>query len=74
MAGKRIAVVVPEHWDGATVKEVARGLLQLSSTRLKKAKRLPDGTLVSPPLEDLAPFLPREELERNMFIPLVEEQ
>ena len=28
-------------------------------------KRLPDGTLVSPPLEDLAPFLPREELERR---------
>ena len=36
-------------------------------------KRLEDGTLVSPPLEDLAPFLPREELERNMFIPLMEE-
>ncbi len=36
-------------------------------------KRLPDGTLVSPPLEDLAPFLPREELEQQMFIPLVEE-
>lgn len=36
-------------------------------------KRLEDGTLVSPPLEDLAPFLPREELERNMFIPLIEE-
>lgn len=36
-------------------------------------KRLPDGTLVSPPLEDLAPFLPREELERNMFIPLIAE-
>lgn len=34
-------------------------------------KRLEDGTLVSPPLEDLAPFLPREELERNMFIPLI---
>lgn len=34
-------------------------------------KRLQDGTLVSPPLEDLAPFLPREELERNMFIPLI---
>ena len=31
-------------------------------------KRLADGTLVSPPLEDLAPFLDREELERNMFI------
>lgn len=36
-------------------------------------KRLADGTLVSPPLEDLAPFLPREELERQMFIPLVPE-
>lgn len=36
-------------------------------------KRLPDGTLVSPPLEDLAPFLPRGELERNMFIPLIAE-
>ena len=36
-------------------------------------KRLPDGRLVSPPLEDLAPFLPREELKKNMIIPLVEE-
>jgi len=36
-------------------------------------KRLPDGTLVSPPLEDLAPFLPREELARQMFIPLIDE-
>ena len=36
-------------------------------------KRLPDGTLVSPPLEDLAPFLPREEIEKQMFIPMVEE-
>lgn len=39
-----------------------------SSTR-----RLEDGTLVSPPLEDLAPFLPQEELKRLMFVPLVEE-
>ncbi len=36
-------------------------------------KRLEDGTLVSPPLEDLAPFLPKEELEKIMFIPLIEE-
>ena len=36
-------------------------------------KRLPDGSLVSPPLEDLAPFLDREELKRNMFIPMIEE-
>lgn len=33
------------------------------------AKRLPDGTMVSPPLEDLSPFLPDEEMEKNMLIP-----
>ena len=37
-------------------------------------KRLPDGTLVSPPLEDLAPFLPREELKNLMFVPLIDEE
>ena len=36
-------------------------------------RRLPDGTLVSPPLEDLAPFLPREELRNNMYIPMLED-
>ena len=36
-------------------------------------KKLADGTLVSPPLEDLAPFLPREELEKIMIIPMWEE-
>lgn len=36
-------------------------------------KRLADGSLYSPPLEDLAPFLSKEELEKNMFIPLMEE-
>lgn len=34
-------------------------------------KRLPDGSLFSPPLEDLAPFLPEEELRENMFIPCI---
>ncbi len=37
-----------------------------SSTR-----RLEDGRLVSPPLEDLAPFLTREELAENMLIPML---
>lgn len=36
-------------------------------------KRLEDGTLLSPPLEDLAPFLPREELEKIMLIPMWKE-
>lgn len=35
-------------------------------------KRLEDGTLVSPPLEDLAPFLPKEEVLANLYIKPVE--
>ena len=31
------------------------------------ARKLPDGTLVSPPLEDLAPFLDRDELAKNIL-------
>lgn len=38
------------------------------------SKRLPDGSIVSAPLEDLAPFLSREELKENMFIPLFDEE
>lgn len=30
----------------------------------------PDGTLISPPLEDLSPFLPRRTLAENLRIPL----
>ena len=32
------------------------------------AKIHPDGTITSPPLEDLSPFLSKEELEENMII------
>lgn len=35
------------------------------------AKRLPDGTMVSPPLEDLSPFLSEEEMDQNMIIPRI---
>ena len=35
-------------------------------------KRLEDGTLVSPPLEDLAPFLDREEFKTNMIIDTID--
>lgn len=35
------------------------------------AKRLPDGTMVSPPLEDMSPFLSDEEMDRNMIIPRI---
>lgn len=33
-------------------------------------KKRPDGQFESPPLEDMGPFLPRDEFEKNMIIPL----
>ena len=35
------------------------------------AKSHPDGRITSPPLEDLSPFLSREELQSNMIIPCI---
>ena len=40
--------------------------------RLSSVQR-PDGSFVSKPLEDLYPFLPREEFLSNMLIPVEEE-
>ncbi len=37
------------------------------------AQKLPDGTLISPPMEDMAPFLDREELKKIMIIPLFDQ-
>lgn len=36
--------------------------------------RLPNGTMVSRPLEDMAPFLSREELAENMLVPLLPDE
>ena len=38
------------------------------------SRRLPDGRMVSSPLEDLSPFLSREELASNLLIAPVEEE
>jgi acetolactate synthase-1/2/3 large subunit len=38
------------------------------------AKKLPNGQFTSPPLEDMWPFLSREELKENMIIPIWEEK
>ncbi len=35
------------------------------------SRRLESGEIVSPPLEDLAPFLSKQELAENMYIPLL---
>jgi acetolactate synthase-1/2/3 large subunit len=37
------------------------------------AKQHPDGRITSPPLEDLSPFLSREELKANMIIEMIED-
>ena len=37
------------------------------------SKRLPDGRMVTAPLEDMAPFLDREEFARNMIVPVLAE-
>ncbi len=57
--------------DGPVFTEIFTDTVQVWEPK-SSTKRLADGTLVSPPLEDLAPFLPREELEKQMFIPMVE--
>ena len=38
------------------------------------SKQLPDGRIISPPLEDMHPFLDREEFRSNMIIDPVEEK
>lgn len=57
--------------DGPAICEI---MVTLTQQFLPKsaAKRLPDGSIISPPLEDLAPYLPDEEMERIMIVPRVE--
>lgn len=57
--------------DGAFVCEVFVTKYQKTEPKTS-AKKLPDGSMVSAPLEDMYPFLDREELEANMYVPLPE--
>lgn len=67
---KVVAQVLAE--PGFVMCEIFTDTVQVWEPK-SSTKRMPDGTLISPPLEDLAPFLSREELKENMFIPLMEE-
>lgn len=58
--------------DGPCICEVFVSLDQAFEPR-SAVKRHPDGSLSSPPLEDLCPFLSEEELAENMLIPRIEE-
>lgn len=64
-----IQQVIEHH--GSIVCEVFVTTTQIFEPK-SATKKMEDGTLISPPLEDLAPFLPRDELKENMFIPLMD--
>ena len=53
--------------EEASITEVFVGIDQVFEPK-SATKRLEDGTLFSPPLEDLAPFLERDELEGIMIV------
>jgi acetolactate synthase-1/2/3 large subunit len=57
---------------GPVLCEIMLDLEQSFAPKLA-SRRLPDGRMVSSPLEDLYPFLSREELAENMLIPMLEE-
>jgi acetolactate synthase-1/2/3 large subunit len=57
--------------DGPTLVEVMLDPDAPFAPKLA-SRALPDGRMVSPALEDMAPFLPREELARNLLIPPLE--
>jgi acetolactate synthase-1/2/3 large subunit len=45
---------------------------EIRQPRLSSVQR-PDGSFVSKPMEDLYPFLDRDEFARNMLIPILED-
>jgi len=55
--------------EGPVICEVFMHPEQLFAPKLSLSVQK-DGTLISPPIEDLSPFLPREELKQSMLIPL----
>jgi acetolactate synthase-1/2/3 large subunit len=59
--------------DGAYICEIFVTKLQKTEPKTS-AKKLADGSMFSAPLEDMYPFLTREELEENMYIPILDER
>jgi acetolactate synthase-1/2/3 large subunit len=55
--------------EGPSVCEVHLDLAQAFAPKLS-SRKLDDGRMVTSPLEDMAPFLSREELAENMLVPL----
>jgi acetolactate synthase-1/2/3 large subunit len=60
-------------WDGPVVCAVHVSSDQATLPRATASTRA-DGSLVSLPMEDLAPLLPRDEFRANMIIPALPDQ
>lgn len=58
--------------QGLVVCEVCLDMNQLFEPRLS-TRKLPNGDLISSPLEDMAPFLSRQEFEAEMIVSPIEE-
>ncbi|OAM89579.1 thiamine pyrophosphate-binding protein [Termitidicoccus mucosus] len=56
---------------GPTLCEIMLDLKQSFAPKLS-SRKLDDGRMVTAALEDMAPFLPREELKANMLVPIFE--
>jgi acetolactate synthase-1/2/3 large subunit len=59
--------------EGPVLCEVMISPDQFTSPKVSSMQR-PDGSMVSKPLEDLWPFLDREEFRANMIVPPLEEE
>ena len=72
--GERFEEIIREALErgGPVLCEVVLDRRQGFEPKLS-SKKLPDGRMVTAPLEDMAPFLDREELRSNMLVPLLEE-
>jgi acetolactate synthase-1/2/3 large subunit len=72
-AGLGDAITATLEGDGPRMCEIVLDPDQPFSPRVS-SKRLPDGRMVTSPLEDMFPFLPRDEFLRNMIVPAVPEE
>lgn len=72
-AGLGDAISATLEGDGPQMCEIVLDPHQPFSPRVS-SKRLPDGRMVTSPLEDMFPFLPREELLENMIVPAAPEE
>ena len=72
-AGLRDAIRGTLAGEGPQLCEIVLDPEQPFSPRVS-SKRLPDGRMVTAPLEDMFPFLPREEFLANMVVPTVAEE